>query len=496
MYYNILDFGGKGDSKTDSTEAIKMAINTCTKAGGGTVVIPAGQYKTGPIELKSNITLQVEAGAVVIFQPDFQRYSPVRTRWSGYECYGFSPLLYGNGLKNVTITGRGILEGQGEAWWDVYHQLKNGESYLSTMTETLKQLNHEKLAIKTNLVEWDSQFLRPPLLQLFECEHVLLEGVTLQNSPFWNTHLVYCHDVTVDKVTFKNPANAPNGDGLDLDSCTYVRVSNCHFDVGDDCLCLKSGINEDGRNIAKPTEHVTVQNCTMKAGHGGVVFGSENSGGIRNVTVSNCLFIGTDRGIRLKTNRARGGYIENILISNVYMEHVLCPFTINSFYRYGIDDDDPLMASPEAVEITEKTPIINHIHLHQITAKQCRAAAGFLYGLPEKPIEDVSLRHVTIEMTEDLQEQGGEPDMVQDALIMAGAGMFGKYIHRLTCHDVKIKTRQGPALQLEEMKNVQLDNVELVRKHDETPVIEMKNCEDVHVSGKQAEKEEYYLACD
>ena len=282
-----------------------------------------------------------------MFAPDFDKYPLVPTRWSGYECYGYSPLIYGNGLKQVSIKGNGIIDGQGGAWWQAYREIRKGGTVDSAQTQELKVKNQALLeTVKSNIVEWSSQFLRPPLLQLINCEEVRLEGITLQNSPFWNTHLVYCTDVQLHGVSIKNPNDTPNGDGLDIDSCQNVRISDCFFDVGDDCLCIKSGIDEDGRRVGKPSENIVITNCTMLRGHGGVVLGSEMAGGIRNVVISNCIFTGTDRGIRMKTNRARGGYIKNILISNIYMEDVFCPLTINSFYRYGVDESNPLISSP------------------------------------------------------------------------------------------------------------------------------------------------------
>ncbi|MFC0558292.1 glycoside hydrolase family 28 protein [Halalkalibacter alkalisediminis] len=486
IYYDITEYGAKGDQITDNTEAIAAAIEACSDAGGGTVLIPAGTFLTGAIQLKSDITLQAESGAVVLFHSHFDAYQPVQTRWSGYECYGFSPLIYGNGLKNVSIKGQGTFDGQGAAWWDVYHNIKQGEVYSSVVTERIAALNEEKLKIATNLVEWDSQFLRPPLLQLFNCEHVTLEGITLQNSPFWNTHLVYCDHVSVRGVTFKNPSNTPNGDGFDIDSCSNVRVSDCHFDVGDDCLCLKSGINEDGRRVNRPTENVTVTNCTMQAGHGGVVMGSENSGGIRNVTVSNCVFIGTDRGIRIKTNRARGAYIENILINNIFMEDVFCPLAINSFYRYGVDENDPAMTNPDAIPVTEKTPKIKHIQISNVTAKNGRAAAGFIYGLPEMPVEDVSLSNVTFEMTSDPFEVGGEPDMVKEVITMAGEGIYCKHVNGIEFHRVRVETRQGPALMMDGGNGVAIHHVTMKNLHKNTPVVQLNEVRDVFIEGRQA----------
>ncbi|SDY93747.1 Polygalacturonase [Evansella caseinilytica] len=498
FFYNITDYGAVGDRISDNTEAFAAAIDACAADGGGTVYVPAGSFLTGPIRLRSNLTLLLDAGALVLFKDSFDSYPAVKTRWSGYECHGFQPLIFGSGLVNVTIKGEGTFDGQGKAWWAVAMQLKYGKSVSTERTKQLAVLNESLAAtMKTNVLEWDSQFLRPPLLQLYDCEHVTIEGVTLQNSPFWNTHLVYCNHVSVRGVTIRNPADSPNGDGLDIDSCSNVRVVDCHFDVGDDCLCLKSGINEDGRKIGRPTENVTVTNCTMAAGHGGIVFGSENSGGIRNVTVSNCVFIGTDRGIRLKTNRARGGYIKNIIINTIYMENVFCPLSINSFYRYGIDEKDPAMTSKEAIPVTEKTPVIEEVHISGIVAKNCRAAAAFIYGLPEMPLKNISLRHTVIEMTTDPEEPGGEPDMVKEKILRAGDGMLCRYADGIEFHRVRVETRQGPALMLQDVTNAELDHISMSSVHPETPVVSVNNAKVVKVSGWQAQNAaNAYLAAD
>ncbi|MDG5787860.1 glycoside hydrolase family 28 protein [Evansella sp. AB-P1] len=487
VFYNVTEYGAKGDKVTDNTEAFAKAIAACSENGGGTVFVPAGTYLTGSIELKSDITFHLDAGSLILFKDDFDAYPVALTRWSGYECYGYQPLIYGKGLKNVTIKGEGTFDGQGRAWWNIANSLKKGETYSSERTEEIRKRNEEYMEpITTNILEWDTQFLRPALLQLLDCEHVTVEGVTLQNSPFWNTHLVYCNHVSVRGVTINNPWDTPNGDGFDIDSCSNVRVTDCHFDVGDDCLCLKSGINEDGRKIGKPTENVTVTNCTMAAGHGGIVFGSENSGGIRNVTVSNCVFIGTDRGIRFKTNRARGSYIKNIIINNIYMEDVFCPLAMNSFYRYGVDVNDPLMTVQEPIEITEKTPVVEQVQISNITAKNCRAAAGFIYGLPEMPIRDITLSNVVFEMTTDPNEEGGEPDMVKEVIIRAGDGIFCKYVEGIEFDRVRVETRQGPALYMEEVSNADITNLSMKKVHENTPVVKLNNVENVYIEGRQA----------
>lgn len=488
-FYDITEFGALPDGSDVSTNAIHQAIQACTKAGGGTVYVPAGKFITGPIQLVSNLTLYLDAGAVLSFIDDFDQFPVVKTRWSGYVCHGFMPLVFAQNAENVTIKGEGVLDGNGQAWWEINGKLRKGEHYESLKTKEIAKANALFTEpADTNLVEWPSQFLRPPLIQFYQVKNASISGITVTNSPFWNTHLVFCQNISVHNVHFLNPSDTPNGDGLDIESCLNVRVSDCHFDVGDDCVVLKSGINEDGRQYNVPTKNVTVTNCTMHHGHGGVVFGSENSGGIENVAISNCVFNGTDRGIRMKTNRERGGFIRNVLVNNVLMEDVLCPFTINSFYRHGVNRSNPELLDAKAIPISEKTPIVEQVRISHVTAKHCRAAAGFLYGLPEMPVKEVSLEHVTIEMTQDYHVPGGEPDMVREVIEMAGEGMFAKYINDLQLHHVRILTRKGPGLVIEESNDIMLEQFALKNKEMGTPVVVSKNTESIHVNGIQRDQ--------
>lgn len=495
--FNVIDYGAVGDGQTVNTEAFRRAFAACAEAGGGTVYVPAGRYLTGAIHLVSHSTFHIDSGATILFSTDPNDYPTVRTRWSGYECYGYSPLVYGADLRNVTICGGGTFNGQGEAWWKEYQECKAGRRPSTEREKEFARLNAHLMDISTNIAEWRTQFLRPPLLQLFRCTNVTIAGVTLEYSPFWNTHLVYCDNVTIHNVRFHNPSDTPNGDGLDIDSCRYVRVSDCQFDVGDDCLCLKSGIDEDGRRIGIPTENVAVTNCTMKAGHGGVVLGSETAGGIRNVVISNCLFIGTDRGIRLKSNRARGGTIEELTVTNVFMTGVLCPFAINSFYRYGVDPRDESVASPEPQAVTESTPVFRNIRLSHITATGVKGAAGFLYGLPEMPIENVVLDHVRIETTTDPNERGGEPDMVREELVMAGKGIYAKHVKSLNLHHVQVETREGAALRIDNGENIEIVGFAMKKPHRDASVVELRDGRKVRVNGCTAEEGTFrYVSVD
>ncbi len=485
QFYNIRDFGAKGDGKVKDTKAIQQAITCCEKQGGGTVVFPPGIYCTGSIHLCGNMTLWIDSGATLLFSADFGDYPPVQTRWEGVECYGFSPLIYGNNLENVSIIGHGIIDGQGEVWWNERRRRRQ-EGRTLPETEFEKQLARLNPGYETAGSGGggrEMQFLRPPLVQLINCRNVLLEGLTHQNSPFWNTHLVYCDNVVIQNVSFKNPPNAPNTDGLDIDSCRNVRISNCHFDVGDDCLCLKSGMDEDGRRVGRPTENVTISNCIMQHGHGGVVIGSEIAGDIRNVAISNCQFIDTDRGIRIKARRGRGGIVEDIRVNNILMKRTFSPIVMNMFYRCGAKPDDTHLFSPDPQPVTDATPIFRKISLSNITARETRAAAGFLHGLPEMPIQDVQFHNIMIEMSQDSQEQGEEPAMAYGVKPVAGRGIFGKYLQGMAFQHLRVETREGEGMCLEESQEIEIHGFTMKSLHPDSAAVVLKQVEKAFFHG-------------
>lgn len=482
--YNVRSFGAIGDGSVKDTDALQTAIDTCAEHGGGTVYVPAGTYLTGSLRLRSRLTLYLEAGATLLFSRDFEDYPPVPTRWEGVECYGFSPLIYGRDLHDVTLAGRGTLDGQGRIWWHIFAQRRQqGRISPETAFERrLAELNPGYETAGSGGGGREMQFLRPPLVQLINCANVRLEGLTHQNSPFWNTHLVYCDNVSIHNVTFKNPADTPNTDGLDVDSCCNVRISDCTFDVGDDCLVLKSGIDEDGRRVGKPTENVTISNCTMLHGHGGVVIGSEIAGSVRNVTISNCIFLGTDRGIRLKARRGRGGIVENIQVNNIVMKEVLCPIVMNLFYRCGASPED--MAFSHAPQpVTEKMPVFRSITLTNIMAKDVRAAAGFFYGLPEMPIQDLNLHDLRIEMTQNPEESGGEPAMVYGLPPMIGRGIWGKYLHGCHFSHLNLTIQQGEGIMLEESQDIEIHAVSVKNLPPDSPGIVLNQVERAYIHG-------------
>lgn len=321
----ITDFGAKADTPDEPChEAINQAITQCCLQGGGKVVIPAGTFYTGPITLKSNVNLHIEEGATLKFLTDQSLYFPaVITRWEGIDCYNAHPLIYAYGETNIAITGKGVLDGQGsnDTWWYMcgapqYGWKEGMKGQRNGGREKLLMYGETSTLIYQRIMTPDDA-LRPQFINFYSCQQVLIEGITLLNSPFWVIHPLFCESLIVRGVTIFN--RGPNGDGCDPESCKNVLIEDCVFDTGDDCIAIKSGRNQDGRKWNIPSENIIVRNCFMKNGHGGVVIGSEISGGYKNLFVENCQMDSPDldRVIRIKTSTCRGGVIENVFVRNV-----------------------------------------------------------------------------------------------------------------------------------------------------------------------------------
>ena len=323
--FYITDFGAKPHNEAEPChEAINQAITACSLAGGGTVVVPKGTFFTGPITLKSNVNLHVSEGATLKFSTDQSLYFPgVITRWEGIDCYNARPLIYAYGETNIAITGKGTIDGQGskEAWWPMCGAPRYGwkEGMVAQRNggrERLLMYGETNTPIYKRIMTPEDG-MRPQLINLYSCNTVLIEDVTLLNSPFWVIHPLFCESLIVRGVNIFN--RGPNGDGCDPESCKNVLIENCVFDTGDDCIAIKSGRNNDGRKWNIPSENIIVRGCKMKNGHGGVVIGSEISGGYRNLFVENCEMDSPelDRVIRIKTSTCRGGVIENVFVRKV-----------------------------------------------------------------------------------------------------------------------------------------------------------------------------------
>lgn len=420
MTFDVRDHGARGDGKTLDTAAIQGAIAAAARGGGGTVCVPPGNYLTGSISLRDNITLLIDAGATLLGSEIPNDYPIAMMRWEGVTQETHAPLIAGTGLHNIAVVGRGTIDGRGAIWW---------------------KRHRDKTLDKP----------RPRLISFSNCTNVTIEGVTLTNSPSWTVNPVHCDQVTVDKVTIANPADSPNTDGINPDSCRNVHISNCHIDVGDDCVTFKSGTEKEASQLCTPCENITITNCTMLHGHGGVVIGSEMSGNVRNIVISNCIFIGTDRGIRLKSRRGRGGTVEDIRVTNIVMQDVLCPFTVNLYYHIGVKGNKDI-ADKRPHPVDETTPRFQGIHFSHITVRDARYAAAFLYGLPEMPIDDVSFDDISIAMASDVT--AGTPDMADDIEPMCRAGFFARNVRGLRLRDIRVTNQIGATFLFENVETL------------------------------------------
>ncbi|GHU87164.1 polygalacturonase [Spirochaetia bacterium] len=409
---DIASFGAAGNGQQDNSASFAVALGSLKDSGGGTLRVGKGIWRTGPMELFSHTMLSLDEGAVISFIPEPERYVPVFSRWEGVECYCMHPLIFSSGQTNVGITGKGRIDGSGLIWWNMLQEKrKRGQNGPETDTEKkFAALNSKYTSQPSGGGGRGMQFLRPPLVQFYKCSDVLIEGVTLNNSPFWTLHPLYCDKLTIRDIVITNPADAPNTDGIDIDSCRNVLIEGCRIGVGDDGICLKSGSGEDGIRVNKPTSNITVRNCTVQDGHGGIVIGSETAAGIFDVTAEDCVFKGTDRGIRIKTRRGRGGQIRNLSFRNLIMENNLCPLAINMFYRCGAELADGFF-SLENQPVTATTPAIKNISISNIRASGCKASAGFIAGLPESPIENLSINNCNFSTDESSPVNPDESDM-------------------------------------------------------------------------------------
>lgn len=366
----ITDFGAQSGGVTDCKPALDRAIAACSEAHGGRVVVPVGKWLVnGPIHLKSNVNLHVDKNAIVMFSSDPARYLPnVFTRFEGIELMNYSPLIYAIDQQNIAVTGQGTLDGQAsrERWWP----------WSGDRAGDIKNLcmQADSGAPPEQRVFGKGCFLRPNFLQPYRCKNVLIEGVTIVNSPMWEIHPVLCDNVTVRGVNIDS--HGPNNDGCNPESCRDVLIENCTFDTGDDCIAIKSGRNADGRRLAAPTENVVIRRCTMKDGHGGVTLGSEMSGGIRNVFVEDCSMSSPnlERAIRLKSNSMRGGYLENLYVRNVRVGEVR-EAVLHIDLRYFN-------------ETGGHNPVVRNIFLENVSSEKSRRPL-FLLGIEAAPIHNV-----------------------------------------------------------------------------------------------------------
>lgn len=449
---DIRDFGASPGGKDEASEAFAEANLELRQSGGGTLYVPTGTYLVGPIELFDDTTLYLERGSRLLFVDDPGRYPPVQTRWEGLSCWAMHPLIFARGARRVTIRGEGALDGNGWAWWEAQRAKKaSGQRMpLSSAERQLGSLNGLSDGQPSGGGGRQTQFLRPPLLQFFACEDVSVEGVLLTNSPFWTLHPVFSKRLEVRGVKIVNPADAPNTDGIDLDSCEDVSIIDSLVDVGDDCIALKSGSGSVGMAEARPTRDVHIRGCRFLNGHGGVVIGSETAGGVEKVRVSDCVFLGSDRGIRIKSRRGRGGTVQDLEFRDLTMEGVLAPITINLYYNCGARPEEAerlFSTTPQPADAL--TPRFRDIRITGLSARGCRASAGFVAGLPEAKVEGLELEHCSIELASEGLAPVRSSEMYQG---LPETEERGLRLRNVSCRleDVKVSNCPGQGILVEE----------------------------------------------
>lgn len=413
--FDVSRYGAVGDGAKDCTDALEKAISACSQAGGGRVVVPAGLFMTGPVRLKSNVDLHIAKGATVRFIRDPKRYLPlVYTRWEGLECLNYSAFIYSDGQDNIAITGEGTLDGNCdcEHWWPWKGRTNcgwsKGQPNQQPARDKLNEMGQKDVPVKDRKFG-EGSYLRPSFIEPVRAKNVLIEGVTVTNSPMFEVHPILCTNVTVRNL--KIVSHGPNNDGCDPDSCKDVLIENCLFDTGDDCIAIKSGRNRDGRRVGVPSENIVIRGCTMKDGHGALTIGSEMSGGVRNVFAENCQLDSPnlDQALRFKTNAMRGGTIENVGFRNIrigQIAHAVLQIDFN--YEEGPN-------GPER-------PVVRNIDIRDVTCKKAERALD-VRGFANAKIRNLRLEHCTI-------EKATMPNVVEnvEGLALADVTVNGKKI--------------------------------------------------------------------
>lgn len=459
--FNMLELGADKTGKVLCTKLINESIQKASKEGGGLIYFPAGDYLTAAIHLESNITIELETGATLHFSDNFEEYLPfVKVRWEGVFMNSLSPLFYANGAKNIAIKGGGKIDGHGHKWWAesrrIIQEIQKTGKTLSTNALQQKWLDANKDVEVSPYYEKtiERKFFRPPFIQFIECENILIEGITIVNSPFWTINPIGCDNVTITGVTINNPSANPKGhntDGINPSSCRNVRISDCFISVGDDCITIKSGRDKAGRDYGKPCENITITNCIMLAGHGGVVIGSEMSGGVKKVTISNCVFNGTDAGIRLKASRGRGGIVEEIRVNNIIMNDIQRnAFIFDLFY----DKDSPVEP------VTDRTPVFRNIHISDVTGSNIKKI-GYITGIEEMPIDEISFSNIN----------------------MTGIDGFSvNTASNIRFHNVDFSVKKGSPFSFVNSSSIVLDNVRSKYPLNDQPIIIFDNTKNVLIN--------------
>lgn len=427
---DIRDFGAREGGLSKNTAAIRSAIHAVASRGGGTVLIPPGKWLTGPIHLEDSVNLHLLRGAELVFSQEFADYLPVVfSRHEDIECFKYSAFVYADGKTNIAITGEGTLNGQGKPWWSWKTEKKSSEQLLNTMAA-------DGLPVDRRVFDGtNGRELRPAFFQPMRCTNVLVEGVTFLYGAFWTVTPTYCTNVIVRRVRIVTEGpygHTPNGDGVDPSSSKNVLIEECEFDTGDDCIAIKAGRDRDGLRVSIPTENVVIRNCRGLRGHGGIVIGSETSGGIRNIYAEHCTFSGTDRVVRIKTARGRGGVLENMWFRNLTGENILAEaLRINMLYTG---------TRVPARTVGETTPVVRNIHYDSISVSGAKTYVIEIIGLPEMPVENISFTGIVAE---------------------GAKGVNLSDVREIEFHGCRVIPATGPLVRVLEGRNITLDGLSL-----------------------------------
>jgi polygalacturonase len=448
--FNVMDYGAKNDGSASATAAIRSAIQAAKAAGGGTVIVPAGNYKTGPIELVSNLVFEIEAGAVLHFEASRADLTYTKGRMEGTEGITPAPLLGGHDLENVTIRGRGTITTDNAQWLALMRE-PAGVAGRGVWGGVIRALNL-KQPVSPEDYQKAAPGMRPSFIRTMESKNVLIEGIHIVGSSMWTIHILYSQNVRIRDVTIETFPGA-NTDGMDIDSSQDVMISNCYLDTGDDGICLKSGKDADGLRVNRPTANVSITNCTVHHAHGAVVLGSETSGGFHNIVASNITCQGTQKGVRIKSTRGRGALIENVRFDHWTMDNVDEAINVTNYYT----------KSPEE-PVSERTPVFRNIAISNMTINNSPLMIN-IEGLPEMPVSGLQISNI---------------------IATGKVGLRAYNTNALELHNVQVNPEVGPAFLIRDSKDLELDQVSTRKPIAGSPVIRLDRCPDAIVRDSRA----------
>jgi len=468
----ITDFGAVGDGHTMNSIAINQAILKCSQSGGGTVIVPPGLWLTGPIKLQSNVNLHLQAGALVVFSTDRNDYPVIKPPAKRFTT---SPLITGYNLENIAITGAGVFDGNGQEWRPV-------KKFKTTAGQWRDLLNSGGVVNKTGDMWWPSvealhgedylnslgstrstkdlgpvdylparDFLRPNLVSLVNCKIVLVEGITFKNSPMYAFQPERSENLIIRNIKINNEWWAQNGDGIDISSCKNVLIFKCTVTAGDDAICMKS--SRISGQTEPAVQNIVIRDCIVYHGHGGFVIGSNTDGGMRNIFINNCVFIGTDVGLRFKSARDRGGLVENIFIQNIRMKDIVNEAILFNTYYEGVGREN------EIVPVTEDTPVFTNFDLDSIVCIGASQAIRIM-GLPEMPVSKIR---------------------ISNSYLAAEGGFSAEYAREFTLENISIIPKSGPVFQLAQCAGFNLNSIGFPKSATEFMNLSGKNTRDIRI---------------